>query len=129
MWDWYIWIFFSFFLPAILVWGGVWFLFRRLSFIPRIAILVISAALLITPSWAPATIVTVPVPFGFLLGIALFTGGWSELVGTLGFFAIWHAIAFPATAVVFYIIVRLLFSNKRFKPTAPPPLRSGGSAA
>lgn len=111
MWNWYIWIFFSFFLPALLVWSCVWFLVRRLPLIPRIALLVFAATLLITPSWAPATIITVPVPFGFLLGVTLITGSWNELVGMLGLFPIWHAIAFPVTASVFYVVVRLLLSN------------------
>jgi hypothetical protein len=116
---WYIYMLALFFIPAVLVWGGVWFLVRRLSIVLRIISLVLTATLLFTPSWGPATITAVPVPFGFLLGAALFSGAWSEIIGMVTMFPVWHAVAFPATAAVFYLIVRRLLSNKPSQPIAP----------
>jgi hypothetical protein len=113
----YVGFFAIFFLPALLVMAVIWFLVRRLSAALRLVILVMSATVLLTPSWGPATIVVVPVPFGFLFVIALFTGEWADLGRWMTLFPIWHSIAFPATAVVSYVIVRLLLSNRSLQPT------------
>jgi hypothetical protein len=81
--------------------------------------LVISASLILTPSWSPATIVIVPVPLGFLLSITIFTGEWTDLAKWIALFPLWHAIALPATAIVSYIVVRTLLSNRPLQPTPP----------
>jgi hypothetical protein len=124
--GWIVWVLVVFFLPAVLVWWAVWPLSRRLSCVSRTAALVISGTLLLTPSWGPATIVAVPVPFGFLLGVTLFTGSWSELASLVNLFPTWHLVAFPATATALYVAVRLLLSNQRFKPTGHASGAAGG---
>ena len=124
--SWIVWVLMVFFLPALLVWLAAWPLSRSLPYISRVVVLVVSATLLLTPSWGPATIVAVPVPFGFLLGITLFSGGWLELASVVSLFGTWHLVAFPATATVFYAIVRLLLSNQRFKPTGHASGAAGG---
>lgn len=124
--GWIVWVLMVFFLPAFLVWLAVWPLSRRLSYMSRVAALVVSGTLLLTPSWGPVTIAAVPVPFGLLLGVTLFGGGWLELASLVGLFGTWHLVAFPATATVFYVVVRLLLSNQRFKPTGHASRAAGG---
>lgn len=99
-------------LPALLAWGGVWFIVRRLPTVPRIISLVLTATLILPPSLGPATITVVPIPFGFLLVVAVFSGEWRGVIELLAMFPVWHAIAFPATATASYLIVRRLLSNK-----------------
>jgi hypothetical protein len=84
------------FLPLL----GVWFMAKRMPDSQRSLILVAAATLLLTPSWGPATITVVLVPFGFLFIVTLFTWSWSELAGLVSLFPLWHAIAFPATAMI-----------------------------
>lgn len=100
-------LYLAFFLPALAVWSVLWHFTGRLSPVPRVALLVWSAALLLTPSWASGILVAVPVPFGYLVGSAMITGAWSDVVAVLQQFSTWHLVAFPATATVFYVIVRL----------------------
>jgi hypothetical protein len=71
------------------------------------------ATLLFTPGWGPATITVVPVPFGFLFGIALFSFHWSELVDVLGLapYRYWYEIAFPATALVIFVLRQAFLSR------------------
>jgi hypothetical protein len=91
---------------------AVWFAARRMPDSRRSLVLVVVATLLLTPSWGPATIVVVPVPFGIALLTTLMTWSWSELARWLGMFPLWHAIAFPATACVSYVVVRKQPSGK-----------------
>jgi len=88
---------------------------RRFAYGLRVATLVISATLLLTPSFGPATITFVIVPFGLLFGIALFSAAWVDLGGLVRLFPIWHIVAFTGTAVISYVVVRVLLSNNRLK--------------
>ena len=99
------------FLPLL----GVWFMVRRMPDSQRTLILVTAATLLLTPSWGPATITVVLVPFGLLFLVTLFTWSWGELVALVGLFPLWHAIAFPDTALISYLVIRKWPSNKSFK--------------
>ena len=91
---------------------GVWFAVRRMPDSRRLFVLVLVATLLLTPSWGPATIFVVPVPFGILFFATLLTWSWSELAKWMGMFPLWHAMAFPATACLSYLLVRKLLSTK-----------------
>jgi hypothetical protein len=112
---------------------GIWLMVRRVANVQRTLIMVATATLLLTPSWAPATITFVLVPFGFSFAFALFTWSWPDLTELIGVYPLWHAIAFPATALVAYVGARMLPSNNSFKPNPPrsfktPSGSSGGSA-
>lgn len=96
------------FVPAL----GVWFAVRRMPDSRRSFVLVLVATLLLTPSWGPATIFVVPVPFGILFFTTLLTWSWSELAKWMAIFPLWHALAFPATACLSYLVVRKLLSAK-----------------
>lgn len=87
---------------------GAWFATKRLRASRRSLVLVVVATLLLTPSWAPATIVVVPAPFGFLFLTALLTWTWGELAKWVTMFPLWHAIAFPVTACLSYLLIRRL---------------------
>ncbi|RDS81372.1 hypothetical protein DWU99_16985 [Dyella psychrodurans] len=102
------------FLPLL----GTWFMVRCMPDPQRSLILVTAATLLLTPSWGPATITVVLVPFGFLFIVTLFTWSWSELAGWVSLFPLWHAIAFSATALISYFVIRKLPSNKSFTANA-----------
>ena len=117
MWVWIAIVFAMFWVPFLAAIVAIWLLSRGLSPTRRILLVVTSTTLLLTPSWGPATIVAVPVPFGFLLCLALFAGTWGELVGLVSDFAIWHLIAFPTAAVLSYVVVRLLLSGTSLEPT------------
>ena len=110
-------------IPAFIVVALVGYLVRHLSLASRIALLVLASTLLLTPSSGPATIAAVPVPFGLLLVFTTIGGDWGNLVSWVINYSLWHAVAFPATAIVSYVVVRLLPPNNSFKPK---PLR--GSA-
>lgn len=97
---------------------GVWFMVRRMSDPARSVILVVTATLLLTPTWGPATITVVLVPFGFLFTVTLFTWSWGELAGLVSLFPLWHAIAFPITAFISYYLIRKWSSNNSFKADA-----------
>jgi hypothetical protein len=103
------------FLPLLGIVGVISLLTRRLAYSLRVTILVIIATLLLTPSFGPATITFVMVPFGLLFGITLFSGAWLDLAGLVGHFPIWHIIAFTGTAVVSYVVARVLLSNNRLE--------------
>ena len=97
---------------------GVWFLVRHMPDSKRTLILVAAATLLLTPSWGPATITVVLVPFGLLFIVTLFTWSWGELAGLVSLFPLWHAIAFPVTALISYLVIRKWPSNNSFKVDA-----------
>jgi hypothetical protein len=85
---------------------GVGFATKRMTHSRRSLVLVVVATLLLSPSWGPASIVVIPVPFGTLFLTALLTWSWGELANWVGMFPLWHAIAFPATACVSYFLIR-----------------------
>lgn len=101
--------------PMFLLLIGVWYAVRRMHDPWRSLVLVAMATLLLTPSLGPATITVVPVPFGFLFTVTLFTWSWGELAGLVGLFPLWHAIAFPSTALVSYLLIRRLLSGNSFR--------------
>jgi hypothetical protein len=80
-------------------------------------------ALFVTPSWGSATIVSVPLPFGGLLLLTAVTASPGELLESIQERPLWHAVAFPVTAIIGALIFRKLRPNNSFKPK---PLR--GSA-
>ena len=88
--------------------AGIWLASRSLSRPLRLLIFVVAATILLTPSWAPATITIVSMPFGMLFFVALFTWSWDGLPQLLGFAPTWHLVAFPCTAVVAYFVGRRL---------------------
>ena len=115
------------FLPFFVLALGITFLIalatRRLSPRVRIPLLVAASCLLLTPTFGPATIAVVPVTFGWLLIPTIVTWSWSDLAQWIMLYPRWHAFAFPATAVVSYLVARFVRPNSSFKPK---PLR--GSA-
>lgn len=99
--------------PFALIWVGASCLLGKCSKITRTAVLVPLATLLFTPGLGPATIAIVPVPFGFLFGIALVSFDWGWLVEVMGLAPnYWYFITFPATAVAAYILWKLALSNQ-----------------
>jgi hypothetical protein len=110
-------------LPLLVVIAVLGVLVRNLRFSVRVAILVVSATILLTPSLGPATITFVPVPFGYLLGITAVTGTWPHVLDTVNLFPRWHAVAFPATAVLCYFVLRWVLSNNSVRAITGPHLR------
>lgn len=84
--------------------------FQRLAF-------VVAAMLLLTPSWGPATIVAVPLPFGVLLCIGLFSGALHELPSLFALFVWWHVIAFTVTGLLSWLASIWLY-KPRLNPNA-----------
>lgn len=70
---------------------------------------------LLTPSFAPATVVVVPVPFGVILAIGVFAGAVHEIPGLVSLFWQWHMFAFPTTWVAFYLLYLLGIKYARNK--------------
>ena len=101
---------------------GVWLMVRRMPDSQCTLILVAAATLLLTPSWGPVTITVVLVPFGFLFFVTLFTWSWGELAALVSLFPLWHAIAFPATALISYFVIRKRPPNISVRdfPSIPP---------
>ena len=97
-----------------------WFATRRMRASLRSLVVVAVATLLLAPSLGPATIAVVPVPFGMLFFISLFTWTWGELASWVTMFPLWHAISFPATACLSYFLVRksLLRQSKADGPAS-----------
>ena len=109
-------------LTAVLVIG---FMTRRLHPAICTSVIVLSSTLLLTPSFGPATIAVVPAPFGYLLLATVLGDGWGSLVAWVMTYSFWHAIAFPVTALVTYLIVRWVRPNNSFKPK---PLRGSANS-
>ena len=84
----------------------------------RYAASVIAFTLLVTPSLGSATIALVSLPFAFILLGTAVSLDISGLVWTLWEWPIWHAVAFPSTALVALVVFRRLRPNKSFKPTS-----------
>jgi hypothetical protein len=92
---------------------------RRYSARVRMAAVVLSATLLITPSLAPATIAVIAVPFGYLLIITLVTFQLGELWQLTRVFPTWYAIAFPVTLAISYVAARLRMPNLSLNADVP----------
>lgn len=84
----------------------------------RVGSFVVIATLLLTPSWVPATMVALPVPFGFLVIAGLFGGFIQELPELVVTFGKWHAVAFPVMALASYMFAKKVVFNKSLQPTA-----------
>jgi hypothetical protein len=98
--------------PFVIILWGVSRLVRRLSPWLRTTAFLSTATPLLTPGWAPATITVVPIPFGALLGVAVFTFRWDELTDVVQLAPpSWYWFAFPATAVIVYAFRRLMIRN------------------
>ena len=118
-------MFLMFFVPALLVLIALALLTRNVRQSVRFPLLIIASMLLLTPTWGPATIAVIPVTFVWLLVPTIITLSWPELAAWIAEFPRWHAFAFPATAVITYIFLRVR-SNNSFKPNL---LRSTGGMA
>ena len=106
---------------GLIVWG-IMFLVRHRSPYTRAATFVVCVTLLCTPSWGPATIAMVPVPFGLIFGVAVATFDWHALLNIMGMApSHWYFIAFPVTAIVAYALWRFVFSNYSSKRTREKP--------
>lgn len=105
------------FLPAIAAWAVIVILTKKLSRTASMPIRVISALLIISPSWGPATITFLPVPLGLLLLMTIYSGDYRGMYDLFMLFPIWHLISLPFTALVFYCTLRIVASNKKIKRT------------
>lgn len=98
--------------PFVIILWGVSRLVSRLSPWLRTTAFLLTTTLLFTPGWAPATITVVPIPFGALLGVAVFTFRWDELTDVVQLAPpSWYWFAFPATAVLVYAFRTLTIRN------------------
>jgi len=98
--------------PFVIILSGVARLVRKLSPGLRTTAFLLTATLLFTPGWAPATITVVPIPFGALLGVAVFTFRWNELRDVVLLAPpSWYWFAFPATAFLVYVFRKLMIYN------------------
>ena len=84
----------------------------------RYAATVIAFTLLVTPSLGSATIALVSLPFAFILLGTAVSLDISGLVWTLREWPIWHAVAFPSTALVALMVFRRLRHNNSSNPTS-----------
>lgn len=96
--------------PALIVLGAVFLGFKLPSKF-RIGFFTTIFTLMLTPSWAPATIVAIPLPFGYLLGASLFGGFIRELPPLVLLFWWWHIIAFPLTALLGQKIGKRIYNS------------------
>lgn len=71
--------------------------------------------LLFTPSWAPATIVMVPIPFGVMLGVGAVTGAPNEILDLLLVLWWWHIPAFFITGFVSIKVAKKLVGTSSVK--------------
>ena len=85
---------------------GVWHITSAASKSIRLLFFVLTATLLLTPSWGPATIAFIPMPFGLIFFITLFTWSWGGLLQLVDLAPIWHSLAFPITALIAYAVGR-----------------------
>lgn len=104
-------IIFMMFVPPLIVVLTLGFVTRGLRPVAGNPLIVLSAVLLLTPSFSPATIAVVPAPFGYLLLATILGDGWGALIAWVLQYPLWHAIAFPVTALIAYLIVRWLRRN------------------
>jgi hypothetical protein len=113
-------IFLMMLVPPLLVVLVLGFITRRSRPATHLSLVVLSSVLLLTPSFGPATIAVVPAPFGYLFLAGLLGDGWDALISWVMQYPLWHAIAFPLTALLTYLVAKWLRPNNSFKPT---PLR------
>ncbi len=106
--------------PPLLMVLVLGWLTRRIRATVRTPLLVLVSVFLLSPSLGPATIAVVPAPIGYLIIPTAIEGSWNDLAAWVRQYPLWHAISIPATAMISYIIVRLVRPNNSFKPT---PLR------
>ncbi|WP_325892428.1 hypothetical protein [Grimontia sp. NTOU-MAR1] len=94
-------------------------LVKRLTDKARVAICTTIYTLLFTPSFAPATIVVVPMPFGVMLGAGVFGGAPNEIAELLYLFWWWHLPAFIITGLISYkIAIKIVgYSNVHHRNT------------
>ncbi|MBQ0779638.1 MAG: hypothetical protein KBT79_02405 [Thalassolituus oleivorans] len=83
----------------------------------RVTVCTAIYTLLFTPSWAPATIVAVPMPFGVMLGVGALTGAPNEIVDLLWFFWWWHLPAFIITGLISYKVATKLVGVSNVHPS------------
>ena len=112
-------MFLYFFIPALLLVLALGWLTQNMRQSKRIPLIVLASSLLLTPTFGPATIAVVPVTFGWLLIPTIFTWSWLELGSWIAEYPRWNALAFTATALLTYIVLRVR-SNNSFKRTAAP---------
>lgn len=91
---------------------------RRFPYGLRLAASVVLWTLLLAPSLVPATVAGFPAPFAVILAIGIFGGVMHEVIELVTLFAKWHAISFPVTAIVVYLISRKVLSNPRIQADA-----------
>lgn len=108
-------IFMLMLIPPLLVVLTLGLLLRHVSPAIRMTLLMVASVLLLTPSLGPATIAVVPAPFGYLLISTAVSGSWQDLARWIMAYPLWHAVSFPATAVVSYSIIRFVRPNQSFK--------------
>lgn len=82
---------------ALLLWGGG---SRRL----RVAAAVLFWTLALTPVMAPATIVSIPFPFGFLLGVSAVRLDPDGLSALLAQWPRWNLAAFVSVGVAGFVV-------------------------
>lgn len=94
----------QFILPVVLFMLGiaaiVTHVAARLPAKNRVKFCTVLYTLLLTPSWAPATIVAIPVPFGAILGMGLIIGAPLEVLDILLSSWWWHLPAFVLTSFI-----------------------------
>jgi hypothetical protein len=113
-----IFVFFIMLIPPLIVVLAVGRILRSLRSAFRTPLLILASLLLLTPSLGPATIVVVPAPFGYLLIPTAIDGSWTALASWVMSYPLWNAVAFPATAIVSYMIIRLVRPNHFLKADA-----------
>ena len=82
----------------------------------RVEICTAIYTLLFTPSWAPATIVVVPMPFGVMLGVGMFSGAPNEIIDLLLLFWWWHLPAFTITALISFKVATKILGASNVHP-------------
>lgn len=92
-----------FYLPMAVSWIGIWFWMRKKPPAIRHGAMVISATLLLTPISGPVNLI---MPFGVILAVAMAKSAWPELLELLQLSPVWHAVAFPLTAITAYLVTR-----------------------
>ena len=113
-------LFLLFLAAALALTALIGYLSRGLERRAWLCLLVVTSTLLLTPTLGSATIAVVPVTFGWLLLPSIATGSWSDLANWVMAYPAWHAFAFPATAILAYLVLRRVRPNNSFKRTAAP---------
>ena len=104
---------------------GLAYATRRAPPARRLLYWTVAATLLLTPTWVPATITMISAPFGLPFFIIVATWDWRGLQQLVAEYPVWHAIAFPATALVAALLGRAYL---RAKATTGLAHRTGDEA-